>query len=1347
MLLVLGTPEVRHDGQMVSFPTRKALALLTYLAVEGGHQAREKLATLFWPESDAERGRTMLRRTLAYLREGLRAADRPADTAHLVVERDMLGFDASDMESDLHTVELAWSRARLVPPMIAGAEDQRAFIAQLRAASERYRGDFLDGFGLSDSPEFDTWASVQREVWHRRMGLIYDRLAEAQFEGGELVEALETAARWVAHAPLDEAAHRRRMLIHYANGDRTAALQAYDACRAVLAAEVSAEPAPETEALAERIRADEGRMKKGEGRKASGIEASSFSILHSHFSLPMVGRLNEHAQLVAAFAAARRGHPQALVLEGAPGIGKTRLAREFLRWVAAHDAFVLQGQALATAGHLPYQPLVDALRGGLPGVPDLHALLDEVWLAELSQLLPELRDQLVDLPPARAAGIAAERSHEFEALARLLQVLARRKPLVLFIDDIQWADSVSRDCLLYAGRSWAEGGARLLLLGALGPLDRPQQDDRAGVAGWLPNLGRVLPLARIPLAGLAPDDALKLVQSLVESQDDELLRYLAAETRGHPGVLFQTLQALGERGYLRQEQPGRWVHRTAGQPGAAAIAPGVQEVVRDQLAALLPTPAPAARSRGRRPAGLPAPPTSLVGRARDVAAVRRTLASGNVRLLTLLGPPGIGKTRLAIQTAEEVLDDFEDGVYFVALAAIQDARLVAGAIAQALGIKETGDQPLAARLIEALRDRHMLLVLDNFEQVLPAATLVAELLAAAPWLHVLVTSRSMLHIYGEHEFTVLPLPAPDPARLPALEELGQIAAVQLFVERAQAVKPDFGLTRANAQTVAEICARLEGMPLAIELAAAWIRSFSAHALLARLSNRLALLTGGPRDLPARQQTLRGAIAWSYGLLDAEEQALFAGLGVCVGGWTVEAAAVLCESRMEDGGWRIEDGAAILDLPSSIPGRLEALADKSLLRHAEDGGAERRFTMLESIREYALERLAERGETELWRRRHALYALALAERIEPELGGPLQGPLLEQLEREHDNMRAALRWMLDRGQLDLGSRLCIALWWFWFVRGHLSEGRQWLELTIEQNHTPELPAERALPQAKLLNAAGVLAHDQGDYPRSIVLHEASLAIVRRLNYPKGIAASLNNLGLVARSQGDYQRAATYYAESLALRRAEGDDWSAAVALSNLALVARDQGEYDQAVAMFEESLALRRKLGDQRGIAMLLNHLGVAAYHQGDYQRSAALHAQSLALQQELTDRAGISDSLYGLAQAARAQGDQAGARRYYQEALALRRELGDQAGMAASLEGLAAVAGATSHPQQAARLLGTATALRTTLSAPRLPLDQRDYERLAAGIRELLGEVAFATAWTEGQAMSLEQIVVMVLDT
>jgi predicted ATPase/DNA-binding SARP family transcriptional activator len=1379
MLLLLGAPEVRHGGQLVTFPTRKALALLAYLAVEGRPQPREKLAALFWPESDAERSRTMLRRTLAYLREGLRAADQPADTAHLLVERDMLGFEPSDAETDLHAVEGGWSRARMSAASAAAGEGQRALIAQLQAAAGRYRGDFLDGFALSDAPEFDTWASIQRELWHRRMSLIFDRLAEAQFTGGALDEALETSIRWIAHAPLDESAHRRRMQIHYAGGDRAAALQAYEACRKLLADELSAEPALETEVLAERIRSDKLKIEHGELRKEHQDTTFPFSILNtstalrtgSQFSIPLVGRLNQHTQLVTAFTAMRRGHPQAVILEGAAGMGKTRLAHEFLRWAAAHDAVPLHGQALATATHLPYQPWVELLRRYLPGMAELRGSLGDVWLAELSRLLPELHSLFADLPAPPVWNEATGGSHLFEAIARLVQAIASRRPVVLFVDDIQWADTASRDCMLYAGRRWAESGAHVLLIGALG---QPDSEDHAGATGWLQHLGRALPLTRLRLDALAPDDMLKLFQSLVElhESDGDLPGVLLADADGRPGALLQMLQTLSEQGYARQDEHGRWT-----LSGAAALASSLRDSLRAR-ASTLPSPAEQSTQsrRRRRPAGLPAPPTPLIGRAQEVAAIRQTFLNHTTRLVTLIGPPGIGKTRLAIQVAEETLDDFEDGVYFVALAAIQDARLVAGAIAQVLAIQEAGDQPVNVRLAEALRDRHMLLVLDNFEQVQPAAALLSELLAAAPWLHLLVTSRNVLHIYGEHGFAVLPLPVPPTTadketRRQGDKEQGnllvshspilpvssvvdgqwsvvmQYAAVQLFVQRAQAANSDFNLTRANTEAVAEVCARLEGVPLALELAAARIKSLSAHALLARLNNQLALLTGGPRDLAPRQRALRSAISWSYSLLDSPEQVLFARLSVFVGGWTAETAeAVASELRIENEEWRSQSHEdMILNSQFSILNLLDGLVDKSLLwRETADDGAPR-FTMLEAIREYAAELLAERRETELLRRRHATAMLALAERVEPDLAGPRQGELLEQLEREHNNMRAALNWSIVSDQVELGLQLCIALWWFWFVRGHLSEGRRWLEAMIAKSRAAQ-PAPPPLLYAKLLNAAGVLAHDQGDYSRATELHEEGLAIVRQLGYSQGIAAALNNLGLVARSQGEYARAAEYYTESLALRRAQGDEWSMAVALSNLGLVAQHQGEYALAVARLEESLALRRKLGDQRGIAILLNSLGVVSYYQGDYQRSAALHEQSLALQRQLADRAGMSDSLCGLGQAALRNGELLPARRYYREALALRREFGDPAGMAACLEGLAGVAHADGQLQYATRLIGAATALRNTIGAPHSPIDLPDYQRMVAAIRAQLGETDFARAWADGQMMSSEQIVIAELD-
>lgn len=1348
-LLLLGTPEIRHAGQLAAFPTRKTLALLTYLAVAGGLHSREKLTALFWPESDAERGRTVLRRTLAYLREALRAGDHFASTSHLIVERDALGFDPTDSESDLAVVQIAWKRVRLLSPTAAElTEDRSNVIAQLHDAAQRYRGDFLDGFNLSDAPGFDEWAAVQREVWHRRMSLILDRLSEAQLEGGDVPGALETTARWIAHYPLNEAAHRRRIMVHLTNGDRPAALQAYTACQALLAHELNAELAPETIALLERIQ--DGRA--GSAPHPRIASPTDFSV-HS----PLIGRLNEHTRLVTCYTAAGRGQTQAVVLEGAPGLGKTRLAQEFSRWAVVHNALLLRGQAIATGRQLLYQPLTEALRACLSNKRELRALLSDVWLAELSWLLPELRDYFPDLQ-SPMLGEAEVRPRLFEAITQLVEAFARQQPVVLFIDDLQWADAASLDCLLYASRRWSVNATPVLMLFTMRVAEgATSADDRSGALNWLTSLGRAVPLTRLQIGPLHPRDALKLVQAFLPTAADEHIgNWLAAESGGHPQVIIETLAALAERGYLHQREGGGWEliglrpPKGAEADANAGIPSEVHGLLRAQTAALQTRAAPAPGASVRRHgANLPASPTSLIGREQDVAALRRSLTNKAIRLLTLVGPPGIGKTRLALQVAEASFEDFEDGVWFVALAAIQDPALVAATIAQALDIKEPREQPPMARLRNALRDRHTLLVLDNFEQVLGAANVVAELLAAAPWLNILITSRSVLHIYGEHEYTVLPLASPNMSRLPGLEELAQVAAVQLFTQRAQAVKSDFSLTRANADAVAEICTRLEGVPLAIELAAAWIRSLAPHALLMRLNDRLKLLTGGPRDLPARQQTLRGAISWSFDLLSEEEQLVFARLGVFVGGWSAKAAEAVSEER-EPGVGSSQAGAAAPP-PSAQPASpilawLASLVHKSLVRHENGPQGEPRYTMLQAIREFALERLAAQRAIEQTRRRHASYYLGLAEQIEPDLGGPQQAVLLQVLECEHDNLREALSLALEYGDAELGLRLCVALWWFWFVRGYLSEGRHWLELVLAKFGMSGVSDEQALLRAKVLNAAGVLAHDQGDYDQATIQHEQSLALVRALGRTGGIAASLNNLGLVARSQGDYERAATYYAESLALRREQGDEWSMAVALSNLGLVASDQGQYERAVARYEESLALRQKLGDKRGIAILLNQLGVAEYHQRNYSRAATLHEESLTLQSELTDKAGAADSFYGLAKVASAQGNQAQAYEFYTESLVLRRELGDRAGIAACLEGIATVVEKSGRSQQAARLLGAAQALRDAIGASLSPIDLSDCEQTIAAVRASLGERAYTTAWVEGQAMSHEQVVAYALD-
>jgi predicted ATPase len=571
-----------------------------------------------------------------------------------------------------------------------------------------------------------------------------------------------------------------------------------------------------------------------------------------------------------------------------------------------------------------------------------------------------------------------------------------------------------------------------------------------------------------------------------------------------------------------------------------------------------------------------------------------------VRLLTLTGPGGVGKTRLGVQVAADLSADFADGVVFVSLAALSDATLVAASIAQAVEVKEVGGQALAATLQEALQDQQLLLLLDNFEQVLAAAPLVAELLAGCLQLKVLATSRAPLRVQGEQEFAVLPLALPAPTPLPDPEALAQVAAVALFLQRAQDIKPNFALSAQNAGAVVEICRRLDGLPLALELAAARVRLFPPPALLARLSSRLTLLVGGPRDVPARQQTLRATLDWSYSLLTAAERTLFARLAVFVGGRTLEAIEAVCNPQGD------------LDVLEGM----ESLVEKNLLRQEEGVGGEPRLVMLETIHEYARERLEASGEAEEVRRRHAEYFVALAEAAAPELTGPQQGAWLQRLEAEHDNLRAALAWSRQQAAWEVGLRLGGALWRFWFMHGHLSEGRRWLEAVLGGRGAAPAPA-----RATALNGAGMLAYHQGDYGRATALYEEALALKRELGDKGGIAVLLNNLGEVAYAQGDYGRATVLYEESLALRRELSDKGGIALSLRNLGNVAYEQGDYGRARALHEESLALCREIGNKYNAAYCLEGLAAVVCAQGQPERGARLLGAAAAL------RAGIGTPL------------------------------------------------------------------------------------------------------------------------
>jgi predicted ATPase/DNA-binding XRE family transcriptional regulator len=690
---------------------------------------------------------------------------------------------------------------------------------------------------------------------------------------------------------------------------------------------------------------------------------------------------------------------------------------------------------------------------------------------------------------------------------------------------------------------------------------------------------------------------------------------------------------------------------------------------------------------------LPTPPTPLIGRFDEIQALYRLLSREDVRLVTLIGPPGIGKTRLSLEVAgilQDQLDQFADGVYFIALAGSTDSDHVALAIAQTIGVRERAGQPMLVSLKQALLEREILLLLDNFEQVLEARSLVAEVLAACSQLKILVTSRTPLHLRGEHEFPVPSLALPDQQRLSSLsrDTLTQCSAVALFIQRAQAVKSDFVVTEENARTVAKICARLDGLPLALELAAARIKLFSPQALLARLNNRLMLLTDGPLDLPVRQQTLRNAIAWSYDIMDPSMQTLFARLSVFVGSWTLDAAEAVCVAPTVPG-VDVEEGLA-------------RLVNKSLVQQVtlqeESLDTTPRFMMLETIREYAQEQLAARTETEAIQRQHAEYYLKLTEQVAPQLKGPQQMQWLDRLDREQDNLRAAMAWLLSHGEWEPAVRFGWELWLFWWLRGRFTEGRHLMEQTLA-----------------------------GDNALS----------------PSGRAKALFVAGTMATGQADYQSAAPMLQESLELFRALEDRYGAAHALGSFGLVAVGQQQHERATLLFEEAADLFLEIGHTWGASIMLSFSGAAWLHRGDSLRTQQLAEQALSLAQAIGDRQGISIALHTLTMVAQSEQDHKRATRLFTEGLILANQVGDESNIAYCLAGLALIAAAEGKYDRAAQLWGAAEALFEIIEATPYPhaTDRSIQQNQMIVVRERLGEAAFASAWAKGRALTVAQAI------
>ncbi len=737
---------------------------------------------------------------------------------------------------------------------------------------------------------------------------------------------------------------------------------------------------------------------------------------------------------------------------------------------------------------------------------------------------------------------------------------------------------------------------------------------------------------------------------LSEAEVDELL-----DVAGHPpiAVLLTRTSDPAERQLL-----GPWQRSETGTPtpgaGAATLAPPV----------------------------LPVPTAPLIGRDGERERAAMLLTDPAVRLLTLTGPAGAGKTRLALQIAADLGAFFADGVYFAGLTPLSEPAMVVPTIARTLGIAETGARSPAQRVVEALQHRHMLLILDNYEHLLAATPAISELLAATPGLTVLVTSRVVLHIAGEHELALPPLELPDLVHLPPPAQLAKVPAVALFLARVRTVKPDFQLTAANAAAVAAICVRLDGLPLALELAAARSKLLPPRELLARLDQRLSLLTVVYTDRPSHQQTLRGTLDWSYRLLPQSAQRLFARVAVFVGGWSLAAAETICADA--------ERQSLHLERQQILDG-LMTLADHSLVQTA-DGEDEQRYALLETMRAYALELLVASGEQHVIAARHAAYYQQLAETAGPALSGPEQVHWLNRLDQEHDNLRAALGWALQH-EPDQAARIATAIWFFWMLRGYLQEGRRWLEQI----------APLAEPQLR--------------------------------------AAALLGAGRLARQQGDLEAAAAHLTASLSIQRGLGNQQGEAIALGYLGVVAYDRGDFARAEALHRESLALRHLVGDHWGIAATLTNLGEVARQQGDTRAALTLQGEALTRFRELGDRVGSATALLNIGMLELLQGRHEAARPLLQESLALWVALDEQVDIAECLEGLAAVAADAGEALRAARLAGAATAAREAAGSLLSPTDQ---QRLAPHLDRAaaqLGPAAFAAAWNEGRAWRLAEAV------
>jgi predicted ATPase/DNA-binding SARP family transcriptional activator len=726
------------------------------------------------------------------------------------------------------------------------------------------------------------------------------------------------------------------------------------------------------------------------------------------------------------------------------------------------------------------------------------------------------------------------------------------------------------------------------------------------------------------------------------------------------------------------------------------------------------------------PENLPWLPTTLVGREEEIEVLRKMIEDPAARLVTLTGPGGAGKTSLAIHVAREMLGRYPEGIYFVSLGTLRDAGLVGLTIARTIGIEVEAGADVEERLRAGLDRRRCLLVLDGFETVLPAADRISDLLEQTEQVEILVTSRAVLQLRGERICPVPPLRVPDPESPGGVAELMEYGAVDLFVQRARDADPEFRLSDENRVAVAGICAGLDGLPLAIELAAARIRVLDPSMMLSRLGQRFELLRGGPRDLPERHQTLRRTFDWSYDLLSERQSRVFRHLCVFVGGCSLEAARRVCFPEQEP-------ESAVLD-------DLEALVDNSLLRQVPTADGEPRFEMLDTIREYGRRLLADGGELADLERRHATYFLDLAERAEPGLAGGEHAAWLDRLEPEFANVQAVMDWALEWGEIELAVRLGSALWWFMWLRGHFTEMRWRLDQALARRSL--LPPHL---QANLLIARGAIASMDGEHERAMSLYQEALGVERERLDERQVTQALRSMAFALSRRGEYERATDLLEESLTLARQLENASEISAALRGLGKMALHVRDYERAEALYEEALNLGRHRGDRNAVAWALHGLGEVARHRGHYDRAAELLEQGIRVCREIESKPGVAYLRLASAHVARYQGDLGEARKRYEEALRLLSELGNRRRVGICLMGLAALDAREGNFSRALTLIGAVDPIREAGEIRLAPVDQADYERAVVEIRSRIGDAEIQRLRQAGREMELGALLELAL--